>query len=42
VRIYGWFIILGSKGFINTILLQAGFIEKPLPMIFNSFCVVDG
>jgi spermidine/putrescine transport system permease protein len=42
VRIYGWFIILGSKGFINTILLQAGFIEKPLPMIFNSFSVVVG
>jgi ABC-type spermidine/putrescine transport system permease subunit I len=42
VRIYGWFIILGRKGFINTILLQADLIEKPLPMIFNSFSVVIG
>jgi len=42
VRIYGWFIILGSKGFINTILLQAGLIDKPLPMLFTSFSVVVG
>jgi putative spermidine/putrescine transport system permease protein len=42
VRIYGWFIILGRKGVINTMLLQADLIEKPLPMIFNSFSVVIG
>jgi len=42
VRIYGWFIILGRKGFINTMLLQADLIEKPLPMLFNSFSVVIG
>ncbi len=42
VRIYGWFIILGSKGFINTMLLKADLIDKPLPMLFNSFSVVVG
>ena len=42
VRIYGWFIILGRKGLINTMLLHADWIEKPLPMLFNSFSVVIG
>ncbi len=42
VRIYGWFIILGRNGLINTMLLQADLIDEPLPMIFNSFSVVIG
>jgi len=42
VRIYGWFIILGRKGLINTMLLQTNLIDEPLPMLFNSFSVVIG
>jgi ABC-type spermidine/putrescine transport system permease subunit I len=42
VRIYGWFVILGRKGFLNTMLLHAGLIDKPLSMIFNSFSVIIG
>jgi putative spermidine/putrescine transport system permease protein len=42
VRIYGWFVILGRKGFINTLLLWTGVIDKPLSMIFSSFSVIIG
>lgn len=42
VRIYGWFVILGRKGFINTVLLGTGLIDEPLSMIFTSFSVVIG
>ena len=42
VRIYGWFVILGRQGFINTMLLGTGLIDEPLSMIFTSFSVVIG
>ena len=42
VRIYGWFVILGRQGFINSLLLGTGLIDEPLSMIFTSFSVVIG
>jgi ABC-type spermidine/putrescine transport system permease subunit I len=42
VRIYGWFVILGENGFVNTILLGIGIIHQPLSMVFCSFSVVVG
>jgi putative spermidine/putrescine transport system permease protein len=42
VRIYGWFVILGQKGFVNTILLSFGLINEPLSMLFSPFSVVIG
>jgi len=42
VQIYGWFVILGEKGFINTILLGIGITHRPLSMVFCSFSVVIG
>ena len=42
VRIYGWFVILGQKGLVNTVLLQLGLIDRPLAMIFQPLSVVIG
>jgi len=42
VQIYGWFVILGEKGFVNTILLGLGIIDHPLSLVFSSFSVVIG
>lgn len=42
VRIYGWFVILGRKGFINTILLSLDIVHEPLSMVFTPFSVVIG
>lgn len=42
VRIYGWFVILGRKGFVNTILLSFGLVNEPLSMLFSPFSVVIG
>ena len=42
VQIYGWFVILGENGFVNTILLGTGIIRNPLSMVFCSSSVVIG
>ena len=40
VRTYSWIIVLGNNGFVNTMLLKAGLIEKPLQLMFTTFGVV--
>jgi putative spermidine/putrescine transport system permease protein len=40
VRTYSWIIVLGNNGFVNTMLLKAGLIERPLQMMFTTFGVV--
>jgi len=40
VRTYSWIIVLGNNGFINSILLSLGLVEKPLQLMFTSFGVV--
>ena len=40
VRTFAWMTILQDKGVINTLLLQWGVIEKPLPLMYNEFGTV--
>lgn len=40
VRTYSWLIVLGSTGFINTLLRQLGLIEWPLQLMFSHFGVL--
>ncbi|MEO9337508.1 ABC transporter permease [Mesorhizobium sp. SB112] len=40
VRTYSWMIVLGNNGFINTVLLKLGFIERPIQMMFTTGGVV--
>lgn len=42
VRTYGWIVILGPKGTLNSLLISMGLIETPLRMIFNMTGVVIG
>ena len=42
VRTYGWVVILGPRGTLNSLLLWLGVIEAPLSLIFNSTGVVIG
>jgi putative spermidine/putrescine transport system permease protein len=37
VRTFAWMTILQDKGVINTLLIQWGVIEKPLPLMYNEF-----
>lgn len=40
VRTFAWMTILQDKGVINTMLMQWGLIEKPLPLMYNEFGTV--
>lgn len=40
VRTYSWIIVLGNNGFINSILLSLGLVEKPVQFMFTTFGVV--
>jgi putative spermidine/putrescine transport system permease protein len=40
VRTYSWIIVLGSNGFINSLLLKTGVIEAPLALMFTNFGVL--
>jgi putative spermidine/putrescine transport system permease protein len=40
VRTYSWIIVLGSNGFINSILLKLGVIVQPIQFMFTKFGVV--
>ncbi|GIP40073.1 ABC transporter permease [Paenibacillus sp. J31TS4] len=42
IRNFGWVVILGDKGWINTILMNLGLIEKPLRLLYNELGVVIG
>lgn len=42
VRTYGWVVILGPKGTLNSLLLSLGFIDTPMRLIFNMTGVVIG
>lgn len=42
IRTYAWMVILGREGVINSILQQAGVIEKPLRLMFNTLGVYTG
>ena len=40
VRTYSWIIVLGNNGFINSVLLKLGLIDRPLQIMFTTFAVV--
>lgn len=40
VRSYGWTILLGNNGVINRSLRDAGWIDAPLPLMYNTFGIV--
>ncbi|QRG07492.1 ABC transporter permease [Xanthobacter dioxanivorans] len=40
VRTYSWIIVLGNTGFINSILVGLGLVERPVQMMFTTFGVV--
>lgn len=42
VRAYGWTIILGRTGVVNTSLVSVGLIEAPLRILYNELAVVLG
>ena len=42
VRTFAFLILLGRQGPINRLLLAAGVVEQPLPLLFNAFSVVVG
>ncbi|HEY9269856.1 ABC transporter permease [Achromobacter sp.] len=42
VRTYGWVVILGPKGTLNSLLLSLGVIDTPMRLIFNMTGVVIG
>lgn len=40
VRTYAWIIVLGSNGFLNSVLLKLGVIAQPIQFMFTTFGVV--
>ncbi|MDR3348194.1 MAG: ABC transporter permease [Acidaminococcales bacterium] len=42
IRSYAWVIILRSQGVVNSLLLSAGLIESPLPLLYNDGAVLLG
>lgn len=42
IRTYGWIIILGRRGVLNTLLMEAGIIEAPLRILGTSVAVYIG
>ncbi len=40
VRTYSWMIVLGNNGFLNTLLLQLGLLDRPMQMMFTAGGVV--
>ena len=40
VRTYAWIIVLGSNGFINSVLLKLGLVAQPVQFMFTIFGVV--
>jgi putrescine transport system permease protein len=42
IRVYAWIALLQPSGLINRLLLAAGLIEAPLPLLYNGFSVELG
>jgi putative spermidine/putrescine transport system permease protein len=42
IRTYAWMVLLGREGVINSLLGEAGLIERPLRLMFNTFGVYVG
>jgi spermidine/putrescine transport system permease protein len=42
VRTYAWMFLLRDTGLVNSVLLAAGLIDKPLPLLYNNAAVILG
>ncbi|ERM20286.1 ABC transporter permease [Brevibacillus laterosporus] len=42
IRNFGWVVILGDTGWLNTMLLKVGIIETPLRLLYNELGIVIG
>jgi spermidine/putrescine transport system permease protein len=42
IRTYSWMVLLNPAGLINRVLLGAGLIDEPLPLLYNEFAVTLG
>lgn len=42
IRTYAIKIILGKKGLVNTLLVGAGIVDEPLPLLYTEFAVIFG
>jgi len=42
VRSYGWMVILGPRGLINSFITWTGLVDRPLRLMYNDFGVVLG
>lgn len=42
VRSFGWIILLGRQGVVNSTLMALGLTERPLPLLFTEFSIVVG
>jgi putative spermidine/putrescine transport system permease protein len=42
IRTYAWMVLLGREGVINSLLREAGLIERPVRLMFNTFGVYVG
>ena len=40
IRSYGWMVLLGRAGTVNTLLVALGLAERPLPLMYNWFGVI--
>jgi putrescine transport system permease protein len=42
IRVYAWIALLQPSGLVNSLLLAAGLVEEPLPLLYNAFSVQLG
>jgi putative spermidine/putrescine transport system permease protein len=42
VRSFGWMVLLGNRGTLNSLLMGTGIIETPIQLLFNQIGVVIG
>ena len=42
MRAFAWVALLRREGVVNTLLLQAGIVDAPLPLLWNEFAVCVG
>src|SRR5712691_6777085 len=42
IRVYAWIALLQPSGLVNRLLLATGFVEAPLPLLYNGFSVELG
>lgn len=42
IRTYAWMVMLNNEGLINRVLMGAGLIDQPLPLLYNDFAIIIG